>query len=513
MRDSFTAGATRALERATQRARERRGDLVEPADLLLALSDDEESRAASILAELGLGTAGLEAQLGVPTEIPAAEDATAEAPPPSADLRHTLAEATGHARVVDRNQPVGTEHLLAGLLSLPGTVSDLLRQAGLELHTLLDGIHGLHRVETEPIPLDAAISAPRLSDPGELADLARILDASSNRAREGLRVVEDYVRFVLDDPGLTRRLKEIRHRLTEAIRGFDPALLITSRDTPGDVGTHIMTASEATRGDSRSVLAANLKRCGEALRTLEEYTKLSDSWLAGRFEVLRYDVYTIEKRVMAAVAARQGLGDACFYVLVGGEPTLGTLTWVVEEAIAGGVQVIQLREKDRDDRELLTRAREVRIITAKAGVRFIMNDRPDLARLSGADGVHLGQDDMAVRDARRIVGPNALIGVSTHEPSQIEAAVRDGANYLGVGPVFESETKGFDSFAGLEFVRRAAEITSLPWFAIGGIHAENIADVIEAGATRVAVSGAVEKAERPRDAARELRQILDHDHR
>ena len=266
-----------------------------------------------------------------------------------------------------------------------------------------------------------------------------------------------------------------------------------------------MAFDEGSRENARGVLAANFKRTAEALRSLEEYTKLSDSWLAGRFEVLRYDVYTLEKRVMAAVAARRGLDEARLYVLVGGLPTLGDLVWVVEEAIAGGADVIQYREKGLPDRVVLRRAREVRILTAQAGVRFVMNDRPDLARLAGADGVHLGQDDLSVRDARRVVGPNAMIGVSTHEPAQLDAAIRDGANYLGVGPVFPSGTKDFDALAGLAYVRHAAESTTLPWFAIGGIGPENVDRVLEAGATRVAVSASVVRAPRPRTAAERLK--------
>src|SRR5262249_53113266 len=159
----------------------------------------------------------------------------------------------------------------------------------------------------------------------------------------------DYVRFALDDPGLTRRLKEVRHRLAEALRGFDPELLAAARDTRDDVGTHIMTPGERARENPRAVLAANFKRAGEALRSLEEYAKLVDVWLAGRFEVLRYDVYTLEKLVLTAAASARALGDARLMVLVGGLPTLGDLTWVVGEALAGGADVIQLREKHLPD--------------------------------------------------------------------------------------------------------------------------------------------------------------------
>jgi thiamine-phosphate pyrophosphorylase len=308
---------------------------------------------------------------------------------------------------------------------------------------------------------------------------------------------------------LTKRVKEVRHRLGEAVRGLSLDMLIGARDTRGDVGTHIMTATESVRENPRSVLIANFKRAAEAMRSLEEYGKLVDVWVAGRFEVLRYDVYTLEKLVMTAAIARKTLGNARLMVLVGGLPTMGDLTFVVAEALAGGANAIQLREKGLDDRAWLRLAREVRILTAQAGARFVVNDRPDLARLAGADGVHLGQDDLTVRDARRILGPSGLVGVSTHRREQIDRAVLDAASYLGVGPVFPSGTKEFESHAGLGYVREASETTNLPWFAIGGIDASNIDEVLEAGAERIAVSAAVVRATSPRQAAAELRARID----
>ncbi len=510
MLESMTAGAIRVLDRAMLRAQQRSSTVVEPIDLLAALADESESRAAELLTEHGLEPDRVHSAIGV-TEVPDESEpaAFADPLPHSSELRDTLGEATLKARALDRSRTIGTEHLLAGLIESVRPLADLLEQAGLQTNALMEVIHRIETVETSPIPLAADIAAPELADPSEPADLARILDASANRAREGLRVVEDYVRFVLDDPGLTRRLKDVRHRLTGAIDGLGPERLLTSRDTPGDVGTHIMTASEAARESSRVVLIANFKRTAEALRTLEEYSKLIDHWLAGRFEVLRYDVYTLEKLVLTAVAARRTLQDARLYVLVGGLPTLGDLTWIVGEALAGGADVIQYRDKNLPDRTLLQRAREVRILTAQANAVFILNDRPDLARLASADGVHLGQEDVSVRDARRIVGPNALIGVSTHDPEQLDAALLTGTNYLGVGPVFSSDTKDFESFAGLAFVRQAAETTNLPWFAIGGINDSNLEEVIEAGASRVAVSSAVVQADRPRKAAANLKAKLE----
>src|SRR5204862_5034719 len=128
----------------------------------------------------------------------------------------------------------------------------------------------------------------------------------------------------------------------------------------------------------------------------------------------------------------------------------------------GGAHIIQLRETTLGDRELLERTRNVRRWTRQAGLLFVVNDRPDIARLVEADGVHLGQDDLPVKEARRIVGPDLLVGVSTHSIEQVRRAVLDGASYLGVGPAFASTTKEFEHFPGLEFVRQASAETSLP---------------------------------------------------
>lgn len=521
--ESFTASAARALKRADLLAKRQNESFVEPLNLLAALAAESESRACELLIELGVEMERLWAGLGpgIPDALAESEEAQpgaetpglvepVEALPVSPALRQVLNEAMVQARGSDRNREVGTEHLLASLLATSGAVSELLREAGLDLEMMRERLTEAVEVDLAPLPLAEGIPPLELSEPASGVDLGRILDASANRAREGLRVIEDYVRFVLDDPGLTRRLKEIRHRLAQAERGLDEQLLLGSRDTHGDVGTHIMTPSEQIRETPRAVLAANFKRIAEALRTLEEYSKLLDVWLAGRYEVLRYDVYTIEKLIMTAVSARRSLGEARLMVLVGGLTTLGDLTWVVGEALAGGADVIQYREKGLPDRELLKRAREVRILTAQARVPMMMNDRVDLARLASCDGVHVGQDDLSVRDARRIMGATAHIGVSTHDREQLGAAVLAGASYLGVGPVFSSPTKEFaePELAGLSYVGLASDTTTLPWFAIGGINEQNLDRVLEAGATRVAVSSAVVRAPSPRRAAQRLKARL-----
>jgi thiamine-phosphate pyrophosphorylase len=518
--ESLTAGAARAMKRAALVAQQRIASLIEPLDLLAALAAEEESRAVELLAEFGIDVARLMEGIGweqLPSSARIEPESESESRlqaddllPASDELRLVLTEATTLARGLDRTREVGTEHLLAGLLAASGPAATLLDGAGLELATVRERLTRELKVESAPLPVLEGIPPLELSDPADGVDLGRILDASANRAREGLRVVEDYVRFVLDDPGLTRRFKEVRHRLAAAERGFDAEVLLGSRDAREDVGTHIMTTSEQARENPRAVLAANFKRIGEALRSLEEYAKLVDVWLAGRFEVLRYDIYTLEKLTMTAVAAHRVLANARLMVLIGGSRTLGDLTWLVGEAIAGGADVIQYRDKNIPDRELLHRAREVRILTAQARVPLILNDRADLARLARSDGVHLGQEDLVVRDARRIVGPAALVGVSTHGGEQLDAAILAGASYLGVGPVFPSPTKEFSEpeLAGLYYVQLAAESTTLPWFAIGGINEDNLDQVLDAGASRVAVSSAVVVADSPRRATARLKARL-----
>jgi thiamine-phosphate pyrophosphorylase len=345
-------------------------------------------------------------------------------------------------------------------------------------------------------------------DPVELLTVARALDACANRAREALRVLEDYCRFALDDAFLSRQLKELRHDLAADLATLPPTLLLSARDTLGDVGTNVATAREGQRHGLRDVVRANGKRLQEALRSLEEFGKLHSPVLGASLEALRYRAYTLERSLELGAGSRERLAGARLYLLLSGESCAGPLERTVAEATAGGADVVQLREKRLADRELLARAKEMRHWTRAAGVLFVVNDRPDVARLVEADGVHLGQDDLPVREARRIVGPDVLIGVSTHTLEQLRRAVLDGADYVGVGPTFASTTKDFAALAGLAFVRAASAETTLPAFVLGGVTAMNVGEVVAAGGRRVAVAAAVARAADPRAAAAALRLAL-----
>jgi thiamine-phosphate pyrophosphorylase len=178
-------------------------------------------------------------------------------------------------------------------------------------------------------------------------------------------------------------------------------------------------------------------------------------------------------------------------------------------ALAGGVDLVQLRIKDcESDAVLLEQAEIVRDACVRAGALFILNDRPELAAQAGADGVHVGQDDMTVTDTRALVGRDMLVGLSTHSPQQVDAAQQAGVDYIGVGPVHITPTKPGRPAVGTELVEYAAAHSGVPWFAIGGIDASAAPVIHAAGARRIAVVRAITEAADPERAARELRAAI-----
>jgi thiamine-phosphate pyrophosphorylase len=199
---------------------------------------------------------------------------------------------------------------------------------------------------------------------------------------------------------------------------------------------------------------------------------------------------------------RERLARARLY-LVCGRRDAGFL----RAALAGGVDIVQLRDKAADDEELLAAAPVFRACCDETGALFLVNDRPDLAVAMGADGVHVGQDDIAPAEARAVIGPERLIGRSTHSAAQIDAATR--VDYIAVGPVHATPTKPGRPAVGLAPLRHAAAHAQVPWFAIGGLDAGNVGEAIAAGARRVVVVRAITEAADPHAAARALRSALD----
>ncbi len=211
---------------------------------------------------------------------------------------------------------------------------------------------------------------------------------------------------------------------------------------------------------------------------------------------------------------RERLAAARLYLVCDANPGGRPLPDVLHPAIAGGVQVVQLRDKQLGDEELTAVANAAQALCERLGALLIVNDRPLVAREAGADGAHVGQDDMPVADARELLGPDMLLGLSTHAPAEIDTAVASASDgtplvdYIGVGPVHETPTKLGRPAVGVELVRYAAAHASVPFFAIGGLDAGNVRDVLSAGATRIVVLRAIADAEDPEAAARELSGLL-----
>lgn len=330
----------------------------------------------------------------------------------------------------------------------------------------------------------------------------RILDANLDRAREGLRIVEEWCRFGLNQVSLTEQTKHLRQTLAS----WHTTEIRMARDTPGDLGTKLTHPQEAERSSVTAVLQANLCRVQEALRVLEEYGKLYKPEFAAACKDMRYQVYSLESELLGHHRHQQLLRSHTYLVTMPSDNLLG----VVEAALQGGVSLVQYREKATDDCIRLEIAQTLRELCHRYGALFIVNDRVDLALAADADGVHLGQQDLPIAVARQILGNQRIIGCSTTNPDEMARALAEGADYIGVGPVYATPTKPDKAAAGLDYVRYAAEHASVPWFAIGGIDTNNLADVLQSGAGRVAIVRAIMQAENPTLIAQFFAAQLNH---
>ena len=338
--------------------------------------------------------------------------------------------------------------------------------------------------------------------------IGRAADANANRAREGLRVAEDIARFHLQDAELSERIKTLRHRITRGCSALAPGGA-ASRDSEGDVGRRVSVADEWRRAGLAAVLTANLRRAQEALRVLEETAKLDPGEgaddLAAAFKELRYEVYSLESEMEPRVrgaAARDAL-SGLYVILDRGAAPGGEVVALGAAALAGGARIIQIRDKSDDAGRFLRDARALRTITREAGAILIINDRPDIAALVGADGVHVGQKDLPPQAVRELVGPQMIVGFSTHSEEELAAA--PACDYIAVGPVFATQTKAAAGApVGLELVRRAAARVDVPLAAIGGIDETTAQSVRGAGADMVCVIGCVAASPDPSAAVRRL---------
>ncbi len=344
----------------------------------------------------------------------------------------------------------------------------------------------------------------------------RILDANLDRAREALRTIEEWCRFGLEDVDLCDRCKQMRQELAQ----WHKEEFRRARNTPDDPATGLSHANEVIRADIQAVLRANMGRLQEALRVLEEYGKIVDPQLGESMKQMRYQVYTLESQLLAreetniGAMRRKKLQAASLYLVTS---PVANIVAVVEPALQGGVQIVQHRQKDGEDATRYAIAKQLCEICHKYNALFIVNDRVDIAIAVGADGIHVGQTDLPVSAVRQILNANGgdasqyIIGQSTTNPQELEIALHNQVDYVGVGPVHATPTKPNKAASGHEYVNYAAENINIPWFAIGGLDEHNLEAAIAAGAKRVAVVRALMQAEHPDRIAKQMRSYLSRE--
>lgn len=350
--------------------------------------------------------------------------------------------------------------------------------------------------------------------------LRRMLDANTNRVMEGLRTLEDVARFSgwLE---LQVDYKSIRHALQHSIDelgqgSLGQAALVSARDAHGDVGRESKTTQEMQRPEGLvSIVAAAASRVEQGLRVIEEATKVLAPNQATSIERQRYRVYDLNAALrLTCQRDSDFLQQAKLYVLVDCQLAIDAFARRIAEISKAGVQLIQIRDKHADAVRILEYFQVAQETVETSATRVLINDRVDIAATTKAAGVHIGQEDLPVRSSRRILQPWQYLGLSTHDLEQVQKGVAIGVDYIGCGPTFVSQTKSFDSFAGIPFLLQAASwlqanAPTVPAFAIGGIHLENLPQVLGAGFSRVAVGSCLWNAPNAAHTTEKLRQMLD----
>jgi thiamine-phosphate pyrophosphorylase len=310
-------------------------------------------------------------------------------------------------------------------------------------------------------------------------------------------LVIDWSRSIGPLRGVYRGVDEARGMF----RGWSEAFSEMSRTTLGTrrFGRRVLVQARIEARGAGSGVEASAGADGAELWTL-------DDGLVARIELFQTldEAYRFARRAL--------IEESHLYFVCEARPHGEDPDELLDAALRGGAEIVQLRDKGLGDDEVVAAAAPFARAAREHGALFIVNDRPELVAACGADGVHVGQDDAAVAEARRLAGPGAVVGLSTHSPAEVDAAVEAGGegrpDQISVGPVFETPTKAGRAATGLELIRHAAGLPRVPWFAIGGIDRSTVAEVAAAGASRAVVVRAIRDADDPERAARELRAAL-----
>jgi thiamine-phosphate pyrophosphorylase len=304
------------------------------------------------------------------------------------------------------------------------------------------------------------------------------IDASVNRSLEGIRVCEDIFRFIIRNVGLSVKLKQIRHEIVEALKSFSYNELLHGRDVENDSQKFIDVKSEKSRASIHNLVKSNLHRAMEAMRSIEEFFKLLHPDMdENPFQKIRFSLYTLEKdmiQILLREDKRKRFNSSLYAILDSSFVQNDEYLKTALKLIDGGASIIQLRMKNFPMGKILETAGNISSVCKEKGVLFIVNDYPEIAYLSGADGVHLGQDDLPVPDVRRILPPDMIIGISTHSMEQALLAVKDEPDYIAIGPIYKTKTKNNKLLEGIgeDIFKEVLRSTDIPLVAIGGLNPE-----------------------------------------
>jgi len=335
----------------------------------------------------------------------------------------------------------------------------------------------------------------------------QIIDANLDRAREGLRVLEDWARFGLGENNYVTKIKNFRQILGKN----HLEIYKKTRNYIEDQSKGLTHLDQFNRKTTEQIISSNAGRVQEALRVVEEFSRLHNHELSKIASDMRYEIYTLEIDLLSLSKCKNSekiLKDNDLYVITDHKENL---LEIIEEILIAGVKLIQHRFKKGTDKDHLQEAIQIKNLCKKYNSLFIINDRIDIALASNADGIHLGQDDLDLKTARKLLGYSKIIGISANNENELSYALKEGCDYIGIGPVFETPTKKDKKPIGIEKIKTLTKDLQIPWFAIGGVTKNNISYLKSFGFKKFALVSQLMNSEDPKEEAIMILKELSHE--
>ncbi len=337
--------------------------------------------------------------------------------------------------------------------------------------------------------------------------ISQIIDANLDRAREGLRVLEDWARFGLGNENYVIKIKNFRQILGKN----HLEVYKKSRNHIEDQCKGLSHAEQKNRNTPEKIISSNSARIQEALRVIEEFSRIHNNELSKIASEIRYEIYTLEVDLLDFNTRKKSeeiIRENDLYAITDQK---ADVLEKIEDILIGGVKLIQHRFKTGTDKNHLEEAIKIKNLCKKYNALFIVNDRVDIALASNADGIHLGQDDLDLKTARKLLGNSKIIGISANNAIDISNSIKDGCDYIGIGPVFKTSTKKDKEPIGLEKIKDLAKDIKIPWFAIGGINKKNISYLKNNGFSKFAIVSDLMNSEDPKEEAIMILKELSHE--